>query len=178
MFAKLKLTAVAAVTTAMMAPAAYAEEFITIGTGGSYRLTSNLDLSALDPTFPDVLNFATNNFRVRIDPAKSGETDTLLRFDFGDGNSAALHVRRAVAEFIEDPDAYGRQPDIVLKLSADAWAKLYLSEATLDDLIVSGDLEVAAGDAAAAARVLDAFDRYDPSKAVVVPPTTLVQDHM
>ncbi|HCP81797.1 MAG TPA: C4-dicarboxylate ABC transporter substrate-binding protein, partial [Octadecabacter sp.] len=34
MFAKLKLTAVAAVTTAMMAPAAYAEEFITIGTGG------------------------------------------------------------------------------------------------------------------------------------------------
>ncbi len=34
MFNKLKLTAVAAVTTAMMAPAAQAEEFITIGTGG------------------------------------------------------------------------------------------------------------------------------------------------
>ena len=77
-----------------------------------------------------------------------------------------------------DPDAYGRQPDIVLKLSADTWAKLYLSEATLDDLIESGDLEVAAGDAADATRVLDAFDRYDPQKAVVVPPTTLVQDHM
>ena len=34
MFAKLKMTAVGAVTVAMMAPAAYAEEFITIGTGG------------------------------------------------------------------------------------------------------------------------------------------------
>jgi len=34
MFNKIKLTAVAAVTAAMMAPAAYAEEFITIGTGG------------------------------------------------------------------------------------------------------------------------------------------------
>ena len=128
-------------------------------------------IAAFPSTFVDY-------FRVRIDPAKSGETDTMLRFDFGDGNSAGLHVRRAVAEFIEDPDAYARQPDIVLKLSADTWAKLYLSEATLDDLIESGDLEVAAGDAAVAARVLDAFDRYDPSKAVVVPPTTLVQDHM
>jgi hypothetical protein len=35
-----------------------------------------------------------------------------------------------------------------------------------------------AGTAADAARVLDAFDRYDARKAVVVPPTTLIQDHM
>ncbi|MFW2589949.1 TAXI family TRAP transporter solute-binding subunit [Sagittula sp. SSi028] len=34
MFAKLKFTAAGAVAAAMMAPAAYAEEFITIGTGG------------------------------------------------------------------------------------------------------------------------------------------------
>ena len=128
-------------------------------------------IAAFPSTFVDY-------FRVRIDPAKSGETDAVLLFDFGDGNSAGLHVRRAVAEFIENPDAYGRQPDIVLKLSGDTWAKLYLSEATLDDLIESGDLEVAAGDAAVAARVLDAFDRYDARRAVVVPPTTLVQDHM
>jgi alkyl sulfatase BDS1-like metallo-beta-lactamase superfamily hydrolase len=125
--------------------------------------------------FPSIF---VDYFRVRIDPAKSGETDTVLQFDFGDGNSAGLHVRRAVAEFIENPDAYVRQPDIVLKLSADTWAKLYLSEATLDDLMESGDLEVVTGDAAVAARVLDTFDRYDARRAVVVPPTTLVQDHM
>jgi len=117
-------------------------------------------------------------FRVRIDPEKSGDTDTVLRFDFADGSSAGLHVRRAVAEFIEEPDNYLRKADLALKLSAGAWAKIYLSEATVVDLIQSGDLEVSAGDAAEAARVLDAFDRYDPGRAVVVPPTSLVQDHM
>jgi hypothetical protein len=43
-------------------------------------------------------------FRVRIDPEKSGETDKVLRFDFPNGDSAGLHVRRAVVEFIPSPD--------------------------------------------------------------------------
>jgi alkyl sulfatase BDS1-like metallo-beta-lactamase superfamily hydrolase len=117
-------------------------------------------------------------FRVRIDPARSGDTDTLLRFDFPDGKSAGLHVRRAVAEFIDDPDAYPRDPDIVLELSPEAWAKVYLSAEPVDALIEAGDITVAGGDAAEAARVLDVFDRYDPEQAVVVPPSTLVQGHM
>ena len=50
----------------------------------------------------------------------------------------------------------------MLKLSGDTWAKIYLSETTIGSLIESGELEVAAGDAANAARVFDAFDRYDP----------------
>jgi len=128
-------------------------------------------IAAFPATFVDY-------FRVRIDPEKSGDTDSVLRFDFADGKSAGLHVRRAVAEFIDNPDEYVRKPDIVLKLSGDTWAKIFLSEVTIDGLIESGDLEVAAGDAADAARVFDAFDRYDPRKAVVVPPTSLVQDHM
>jgi alkyl sulfatase BDS1-like metallo-beta-lactamase superfamily hydrolase len=55
-------------------------------------------IAAFPETFVDY-------FRVRIDPARSGETDQVLRFDFPDGKGAGLHVRRAVAEFIEDPDA-------------------------------------------------------------------------
>ena len=117
-------------------------------------------------------------FRVRIDPVKSGETDRVLRFDFADGTSVGLHVRRAVAEFIGDPAAYPRDADIVLKLSGEAWAKAYLSAVPIDDLIKGGDIVVAAGDAAEAARALNLFDRYDPGRAVVVPPTTLVQGHM
>ena len=117
-------------------------------------------------------------FRVRIDPVKSGETDSVLRFDFPDGTSAGLHVRRAVAEFIENPDAYPRDADIVLKLSPKAWAKVYLSAAPIDELIKGGEIAVATGDAAEAARVLSVFDRYDPERAVVVPPGTLVQGHM
>ena len=128
-------------------------------------------IAAFPETFVDY-------FRVRIDPANSGETDQVLRFDFPDGKSAGLHVRRAVAEFIDDPAAYPRDPDIVLKLSPEAWAKVYLSAAPLDELIGGEEIEVTQGDAAEAARVLGLFDRYDPERAVVVPPSTLVQGHM
>jgi len=125
--------------------------------------------------YPDAF---VDYFRVRIDPAKSVDTDRILRFDFTEGASVGLHVRRAVAEFIEDPDTYLQDPEIVLKLSGEAWAKVYLSAAPIDDLIKGGEITVTAGDAAEAARVLDLFDRYDPKRAVVVPPATLVQGHM
>jgi alkyl sulfatase BDS1-like metallo-beta-lactamase superfamily hydrolase len=117
-------------------------------------------------------------FRVRIDPARSGETDCVLRFDFSDGSSAGLHVRRAVAEFIKDPAAYPREADIVLKLSGEAWAKVYLSAKSIDEFIKGGDITVTAGDAAEAARVLNLFDRYEPARAVVIPSASMVQDHM
>ena len=128
-------------------------------------------IAAFPTTFVDY-------FRVRIDPAKSGETDCVLRFDFPDDTSAGLHVRRAVAEFIEDPAAYPRDPDIVLKLSPEAWAKVYLSAEPIDELIEGGEIEVTKGDAAEAARVLNVFDRYDPAQAVVIPNATHIQDHM
>ena len=49
---------------------------------------------------------------------------------------------------------------------------------TEDGLIASGDIRVTVGDTAEAARVIGLFDRYDPGRAVVVPPTTLIQNHM
>ena len=107
-------------------------------------------------------------FRVRIDPQKSGETNSFVRFDFGDGKSAGLHVRRAVAEFVSEPDNYYRKPDITLAMSGETWAKLYLSRATPEEMIKSGDIKVI-GDAAEAARVINLFDRYVPEKAVVIP---------
>jgi alkyl sulfatase BDS1-like metallo-beta-lactamase superfamily hydrolase len=128
-------------------------------------------IAAFPATFVDY-------YRVRIDPLKSDKTDSVLRFDFPDGTSAGLHVRRAVAEFIEEPDSYPRKADIVLKLTPEAWAKVYLSAAPIDDLIEGGEITVTTGDAAEAARVLNVFDRYDPARAVVIPPASLVQGHM
>jgi alkyl sulfatase BDS1-like metallo-beta-lactamase superfamily hydrolase len=115
-------------------------------------------------------------FRVRIDPAESDETDSFIQFDFADGTSAGLHVRRAVAEFVADPDDHIRKPDLTLAMSGESWAKLYLSQSTPEEMIESGDIKVT-GDAAEAARVINLFDRYSPQKAVVIPPTTLIQDH-
>jgi alkyl sulfatase BDS1-like metallo-beta-lactamase superfamily hydrolase len=114
-------------------------------------------------------------FRVRIDPLKSDETDSFVRFDFADGTSAGLHIRRAIAEFISLPDAYHRKPDVIVLMSGKTWAKLYLSQATPEDLIKSGDLKVS-GDSTEAARLINLFDRYSPEKAVVIPPASL--DHI
>jgi len=125
-------------------------------------------ISASPTTFVDY-------FRVRIDPLKSDETDSFVRFDFADGTSAGLHIRRAIAEFVAMPDTYLREPDVILSMSGETWARLYLSQATPEELIESGELEVT-GDDADAARQINLFDRYSPEKAVVIPPGAM--DHM
>jgi len=108
-------------------------------------------------------------FRVRIDPSKSDETDKFIRFVFDGDVSAGLHIRRAVVEFVAEPDEYLREPDVTLTMSGDSWAKLYLSQVIPEDQIENGDLEVE-GDSAEAVRLLNLFDRYSPKKAVVIPP--------
>ncbi len=114
-------------------------------------------------------------FRVRIDPLKSDETDSFVRFDFADGTSAGLHIRRAIAEFIPVPDAYYRKPDVIVSMSGETWARLYLSQTMPEDLIKSGDIKVI-GDSTEAARLINLFDRYSPQKAVVIPAVAL--DHI
>ena len=110
-------------------------------------------------------------FRVRIDPTASGTTESVLRFDFDDGSTAALHVRRAVAEFVDEPNRHYRPADVTLALSGEAWAKLYLSQAGVRDLVAAGEAQVR-GDVAEAERLIGLFDRYVPEKAVAIPPIT------
>ena len=110
--------------------------------------------------------------RVRIDPMKSDQSKSFVRFDFADGSTAGLDIRRAIAEFVPNPDDYDQQPDITLKMSGETWAKVYLSQATPEELIGDGAI-VVDGDAAEAARLLNLFDRYSPAKAVVVRPSAL-----
>ncbi|MCS7470015.1 hypothetical protein NZK35_25485 [Stieleria sp. ICT_E10.1] len=143
-------------------------------------LEGKIKLPRIVPPAPETITaFPTtfvDYFRVRINPVKSGGTDCVMRFDFPDDTSAGLHVRRAVAEFIQDPKTYPRDPDIVVKLSPEAWAKVYLSSETVGKLIEDKELEVTQGDAAEAARVINLFDRYDPAEAMVIP-SSVVHDH-
>jgi len=131
------------------------------------------NIARLIPPPPKVIAAApatfVDYFRVRIDPDKSGTTNKLIRFEFTDGTNAGLHVRRAVAEFVPDPDKYQHKTDVTLSMSGETWAKLYLSQATPDELISKGEIEVK-GKASEAAQLLDIFDRYKPEKAVVIPP--------
>lgn len=144
-------------------------------------LEGKVTLARLVPPAPEVIGGAptvfVDYFRVRIDPSKSGETDSFVRFDFSDGTSAGLHIRRAVAEFIAEPDEYIREPDVTIAMSGESWAKLYLSLLTPEEMIKNGDFKVS-GDSAEATRLINLFDRYSPQKAVVIPPATLVRDHM
>jgi alkyl sulfatase BDS1-like metallo-beta-lactamase superfamily hydrolase len=153
-----------------------------VSTGGNDRshlmsqalaLEGKVTLARLMPPAPEAIIASPTSFvdyfRVRIDPLKSGETDKFVRFSFSDGTSAGLHIRRAVAEFVADPDKHVRKPDITLTLSGETWASLYLSQKTPEELIKSGDIKVT-GSAEEAARLIDLFDRYSPEKAVVIPP--------
>jgi len=142
-------------------------------------LEGKVTIARLIPPAPAAISASpisfVDYFRVRIDPAKSGETDKFIRFDFGDGKTAGLHIRRAVAEFVAEPSKYLRKPDVSVAMSGETWAKLYVSQVTPEDLIKSGDIKVT-GDGAEAARLINLFDRYSPGKAVVVPPAAFV-DH-
>ena len=55
-----------------------------------------------------------NYHQVRIDPIMAQKTDAMIRFEFTDASNkpVALHVRRGVVQYIEDPDRYFRQPDL------------------------------------------------------------------
>lgn len=60
-------------------------------------------------------------------------------------------------------------------MSGETWGKLYLSQATPEDLMRSKDIKVT-GDSAGASRLINLFDRYSPEKAVVILPALF--DHM
>ena len=108
-------------------------------------------------------------FRMRIDPKKSGDTNKFIRFKFTDGTSAGLHIRRAVAKFIPDPEKYQRKPDITMAISSETWGKVCLSKALPEDLLENGDIKVSGDTLGEAARSINLFDRYKPESAVVIP---------
>jgi alkyl sulfatase BDS1-like metallo-beta-lactamase superfamily hydrolase len=138
-------------------------------------LEGKVQVPRLFPPRPEVIAASPETFvdyfRVRIDPEKSGETDRVLWFDFtGDHKTVGLHVRRAVAEFLPDPAEHYRSADVILSLSGEAWAKLYLSTATLEDLVKAGEIEVKRGTVEEASKLLALFDVYKPERAVLVRP--------
>jgi len=111
-------------------------------------------------------------FRVRIDPEKSGKTDKVVQLDFTDGKkpSVGLHIRRAVVEYLPKPEEYSREADITLALSGETWAKIFLSQENVADLISKGEIKVTKGNGKEAARLFDLFDRYKPEKALLIAP--------
>ena len=110
-------------------------------------------------------------FRVRIDPQKSGDTDKVVWFDFkGDHGKVGLHIRRAVAEFLDEPEQHYKPADVIMSLTGEAWAKLFLSQATVSELVKDKEIEIKQGTVQQAEQLINLFDRYKPEKALLVTP--------
>ncbi len=108
-------------------------------------------------------------YRTRLDFKASDSIDQMVRFNFDNGEEVALHVRRAVAEYIDSPDDYLRKADIILTLSTKAWSQLYLSKASFADLVKSGDIKVD-GNLKTAINVFSVFDKIEAHTNLVIPP--------
>ncbi|MGF6778666.1 alkyl sulfatase dimerization domain-containing protein [Paraburkholderia sp. GAS334] len=104
-----------------------------------------------------------NQLRVRVDPVKAQDTDGVMRFDFSDGarKSVALHLRRGVVEFVEQPAHHYRQADFVLQLDGQAFAALFLGLDSLEAL-VDRRAALLTGDKASASAFLALFDPLRP----------------
>jgi alkyl sulfatase BDS1-like metallo-beta-lactamase superfamily hydrolase len=112
-----------------------------------------------------------NYFRVRLDPKKSGNTDKVILFNFkGNHYTVGLHIRRAVAEFLDEPDNHFKPADVIISLSGEAWAKLVLSQATVRELAESKEIEIEKGTVQEADNLINLFDKYRPEKSLLVAP--------
>ncbi len=119
-------------------------------------------------TTPEV---TVDYFRVRLDPKKSGDTNKVILFNFeGDHKTVGLHIRRAVAEFLDEPDEHYKSADVIISLSGEAWSKLFLSQATVQELVKSKEIKMLKGSTEEADQLINLFDKYRPGKALLVAP--------
>jgi alkyl sulfatase BDS1-like metallo-beta-lactamase superfamily hydrolase len=116
------------------------------------------------------IDMLVDNFRVFIDPTRCAEVDLMLSLHFSDveNRNLALIVRRGVCEFVSNPSANPRQPDLSASLTRLAWAKLFTGEATARELVDSGEIK-AVDNTDAVAQFLEMFDPFDPADNSAIP---------
>ena len=116
-----------------------------------------------------------SQYRVRLDPKVSYGKEQLLAINL-DGTGAptmGLHVRSGIAEFVPDVSKHYRKPDISIDMSMEAWAGYYVGDITLDALLDRKDVK--ASDKVRVKSFFSFFDQVHPSKAALIPASTLQQ---
>ncbi len=116
-----------------------------------------------------------SQYRVRLDPKVSYGKEQLLAINL-DGTGAptmGLHVRSGIAEFVPDVSKHYRKPDISIDMSMEAWAGYYVGDITLDALLDRKDVK--ASDKVRVKSFFSLFDQVHPSKAALIPASTLQQ---
>ena len=90
--------------------------------------------------------------RVLLVPERAQNMDTLIRWQFQDGQTASLHIRNAVAVPVSNTTSNN-----IVKCSLETWANIVGGSLTLSASISQGDL-VIEGDAQSVVDALKAFD--------------------
>ncbi|MDV6249798.1 alkyl sulfatase dimerization domain-containing protein [Vibrio sp. EA2] len=101
-----------------------------------------------------------NYHRVRIDPKKSENVDKMLAFNFGE-KTVGLHVRRGVAEYVENISRHYQKPDIELSMDGSTWARIYLNQSDLATELTNGKAKVTKGSDKEAIQILNLFDKFE-----------------
>ena len=110
-----------------------------------------------------------NMMRVRIDPEKSENTDLVIVFEFTDVEEDALyglHIRKGVAEYLDNPRDHYRDTDVTIRLPRALFAKYYIGEVSLDELLSDQSLRVN-GSKDDAENILKQFDQYDQKEPIL-----------
>ena len=138
-------------------------------------LEGAVDIPRLIPPIPETIAASpevfVDYFRVRIDPSKSSDTDTVITFDFSEtrNETVGLHVRRGIAEYLTAPSEHYKAADFALEMSSETWAELYLSSVSMADAIASGAVVLKTGSAAELAEAFSVFDVFEPARNITVP---------
>ncbi|MDJ0510146.1 MAG: alkyl sulfatase dimerization domain-containing protein [Crocosphaera sp.] len=99
---------------------------------------------------------AVDRLRIRIVPELATGVDGVLEFKFVDDNqSAALHIRNSIAEFVPDPDKYYKAVDASIDISEDNFAAYYRGEIGVDDFLANSS-----STSGPAKELLSVFDEF------------------
>jgi len=105
----------------------------------AYALTNKLALPRL--VLPDAIvntmNSTTllNQYKVRIDPEKAGNTNYFLAFAVANSKKVGLHCRFGVVEFIDDVDKYNQAPNATITLTQSSLVDLFMNKKPVGQIL-------------------------------------------
>lgn len=109
-----------------------------------------------------------DQYRVRVDPSLCADLDRVLVLSVTDrGARHALHLRRGVVEFVENPADCVRPQEIEVCTTYENWLRFYSCRRALDDFLAQSTLARGSPDDARA--FFEAFDFYSPVDNTIVP---------
>jgi alkyl sulfatase BDS1-like metallo-beta-lactamase superfamily hydrolase len=105
----------------------------------AYALTNKLALPRL--VLPDAIvntmssTTLLNQYKVRIDPEKAGNTNYFLAFAVGNAKKVGLHCRFGVVEFIDDADKYNQAPNATITLTQSSLVDLFMNKKPVGQIL-------------------------------------------